>query len=177
MKCNPNGPIGTDTGSFAPGSWSFTSIGARAIAPETVRTNVADAATIETLVEELSNPDESAVLYAIDMLEALDKRNLITPLLLQHESPRVRARTLKAIALSRSRVAGGWMNTVERMVQDEDVDVRAAALRALAELAHEDAAVLMRRHLADAEPRVVVTAAIALATLALFVPLITVVAF
>ena len=139
------------------------SIGARAIAPDTMRTNVADAATIETLVEELSNPDESAVLYAIDMLESLDKRNLITPLLLQHESPRVRARTLKAIALTRSRVAGGWLTTVERMVQDEDVDVRAAALRALAELAHEDAAVLMRRHLADAEPRVVVTAAIALA--------------
>ena len=49
---------------------------------------VADAATVETLVEELSNPDEPAVLYAITMLEALDKRNLITPLLLQHESPR-----------------------------------------------------------------------------------------
>jgi AAA family ATP:ADP antiporter len=139
------------------------SIGARTIVPDTMRTNIADAATIETLVEELSNPDESAVLYAIDMLESLDKRNLITPLLLQHESPRVRARTLKAIALTRSRVAGGWISSVERMVQDEDVDVRAAALRALAELAHEDAAVLMRRHLADAEPRVVVTAAIALA--------------
>lgn len=139
------------------------SIDARAIAPDTVRTNVTDAATIETLVEELSNPDESAVLYAIEMLEALDKRNLITPLLLQHDSPRVRARTLKAIALSRSRAATAWMSTVERMVQDEDVDVRAAALRALAELAHEDAAVLMRRHLGDAEPRVVVTAAIALA--------------
>lgn len=139
------------------------SIGARAIAPDTVRTDVADAATIETLVEELSNPDESAVLYAIEMLEALDKRNLITPLLLQHNSPRVRARTLKAIALSRSRVASAWISTVERMVQDDDVDVRAAALRALAELAHEDAAVLMRRHLTDAEPRVVVTAAITLA--------------
>ena len=139
------------------------SIGQRAIAPDTVRTDVGDAATIETLVEELSNPDASAVLYAIEMLEALGKRNLITPLLLQHDSARVRARTLKAIAKSRSRIAAGWMPTVERMVQDEDVDVRAAALRALAELAHEDAAVLMRRHLTDAEPRVVVTAAIALA--------------
>jgi ATP:ADP antiporter, AAA family len=139
------------------------SIGRRSIAPDTVRTDVADAATIETLVEELSNPDESAVLYAIEMLEALDKRNLITPLLLQHDSARVRARTLKAIAKSRSRIAAGWMATVERMVQDDNVDVRAAALRALAELAHEDAAVLMRRHLTDAEPRVVVTAAIALA--------------
>jgi hypothetical protein len=62
------------------------SIGARMIAPEAIRADVADAATIETLVEELSNPDEPAVLYAITMLEALDKRNLITPLLLQHES-------------------------------------------------------------------------------------------
>jgi AAA family ATP:ADP antiporter len=138
------------------------SIGARTIAPGTIRTEV-DPATIETLVEELSHTDEAAVLYAIDMLEALDKRHLVTPLLLQHESPRVRARTLRALALSRSAAASRWMPTVTRMVQDEDVDVRAAALRALAELEHEDAAVLMRRHLNDAEPRVVVTSAITLA--------------
>ena len=139
------------------------SIGSRAIAPGTIRTDLADTATIETLVEELSHPDEPAVLYAIEMLDALDKRQLVTPLLLQHESPRVRARTLRALALSRSKAAGRWLPTVSRMVQDEDVNVRAAALRALAELEHEDAAVLMRRHLADAEPRVVVTSAITLA--------------
>ena len=139
------------------------SIGSRAIAPGTIRTDLADTVTIETLVEELSHPDEPAVLYAIEMLEALDKRHLVTPLLLQHQSPQVRARTLRALALSRSRSAGRWLPTVSRMVQDEDVNVRAAALRALAELEHEDAAVLMRRHLADAEPRVVVTSAISLA--------------
>ena len=139
------------------------SIGSRAIAPGAIRTDLADTATIETLVEELSHPDEPAVLYAIEMLEALDKRHLVTPLLLQHSSPQVRARTLRALALSRSQAAGRWLPTVSRMVQDEDVNVRAAALRALAELEHEDAAVLMRRHLADAEPRVVVTSAITLA--------------
>jgi AAA family ATP:ADP antiporter len=139
------------------------SIGSRTIAPGTIRTELADAATVETLVEELSHPDEGAVLYAIEMLEALDKRHLVTPLLLQHESPRVRARTLRALALSRSEAAGRWLPTVTRMVQDEDVNVRAAALRALAELEHEDAAVLMRRHLTDSEPRVVVTSAITLA--------------
>jgi ATP:ADP antiporter, AAA family len=139
------------------------SIGSRAIAPGTIRTDLADTATIETLVEELSHPDEPAVLYAIEMLEALDKRHLVTPLLLQHRSPQVRARTLRALALSRSSAAGRWLPTVSRMVQDEDVTVRAAALRALAALEHEDAAVLMRRHLADAEPRVVVTSAISLA--------------
>jgi AAA family ATP:ADP antiporter len=139
------------------------SIGSRAIAPGAIRTDLADTVTIETLVEELSHPDEPAVLYAIEMLEALDKRHLVTPLLLQHQSPQVRARALRALALSRSQAAGRWLPTVSRMVQDEDVNVRAAALRALAELEHEDAAVLMRRHLADAEPRVVVTSAITLA--------------
>jgi AAA family ATP:ADP antiporter len=139
------------------------SIVSRDIAPANIRTNVADAATVEALVEELSSPDEDAVLYAIDLLEALDRRNLVTPLLLQHESPRVRAATLRVLTGVGSPIAGRWIPTIERMVQDEDVDVRAAALHALAAFSREDAALLLRRHLDDIEPRVVVTAAIALA--------------
>jgi hypothetical protein len=140
------------------------SIGSRAIAPGAIRTDLADTATIETLVEELVASRRTRVLYAIEMLDALDKRHLVTPLLLQHQSPRSRAREPCAHWRSPdSRSASRWLPTVSRMVQDEDVDVRAAALRALAELEHEDAAVLMRRHLADAEPRVVVTSAITLA--------------
>jgi AAA family ATP:ADP antiporter len=139
------------------------SIVSRDLAPATIRTEVADAATIEALVDELSSPDEQAVLYAIDLLEALDKRNLVTPLLLQHESPRVRASALRVIAALGSPIAGRWIPAIERMVQDEDVDVRAAALHALAAFSHEDVTVLLHRHLDDVEPRVVVTAAIALA--------------
>jgi AAA family ATP:ADP antiporter len=139
------------------------SIGSQAIAPDTIRTEVADAATIETLVEELSNPDPAAVLYAIGMLEAFDKRNLISPLLLQHDSPQVRARALRALSAVRSRIAIRWKPAVERMTHDPDVDVRAAALRALAAFSHEDAIVLMRRFLDDPEPRVAVTAAVGLA--------------
>jgi len=139
------------------------SIGARMLAPDAIRADVADAATVETLVEELSNPDEPAVLYAMTMLEALDKRHLITPLLLQHESPLVRRRALMALASTRSRIARKWTPAIERMTQDVDVGVRAAALRALAVLAHEDASALMRRHLDDPEPRVAVAAASALA--------------
>jgi HEAT repeat protein len=134
------------------------SIGTRTIAPDAIRADVADAATIETLVEELSNPDEPAVLYAITMLEALDKPHLITPLLLHHESPSVRRRALIALASTRSRIARKWTPAIERMAQDADVGVRAAALRALAVLAHEDASALMRRHLDDPEPRVAVAA-------------------
>jgi HEAT repeat protein len=62
-----------------------------------------------------------------------------------------------------SSIAERWIPTIERMVQDDDVEVRAAALHALARFSHEDAAVLLRRHLDDTEPRVAVTAAIALA--------------
>jgi AAA family ATP:ADP antiporter len=137
------------------------SIGAMTIAPDAIRADVTDAATIETLVEELSNPDEAAVLYAITMLETLDKRNLITPLLLQHSSAQVRTRAL--MALSSTRFGRKWVTAIERLVQDADVDVRAAALRALAAISHEDAAALMRRHLDDPEPRVAVAAATALA--------------
>jgi ATP:ADP antiporter, AAA family len=139
------------------------SLGSRTIAPGSIRTEVADPATVEALVEELSSPDERAVLYAIDLLEALDKRNLVTPLLLQHESPRVRAAALRVVAASGSPGGARWLNTIERMVQDDDVDVRAAALHALAELAHDDAPVILRQHLDDIEPRVVVTAAMAMA--------------
>ncbi len=66
-------------------------------------------------------------------------RNLITPLLLHHESPRVRARALHSLATARSRVAARWAGAIERLIHDDDVDVRAGALRALAALSQEDA--------------------------------------
>ena len=103
------------------------------------------------------------LLYAIGMLEMLDKRKLISPLLLHHESPRVRARVLRSLSAVRSHIALRWRPAVERLVHDPDVGVRAAALRALAEFSHEDAASLLRRHLNDPEPQVAVTAAMMLA--------------
>jgi AAA family ATP:ADP antiporter len=139
------------------------SIDTRAMGAASVRLDMADAATIELLVEELSDPDETRVLYAIEMLETLDKRNLITPLLLHHESARVRARALAALETARVFVPSRWLPAVERMLKDEDADVRAAAVHALAALQTTDASTLMRRHLDDSEPRVAVTAAVVLA--------------
>ena len=139
------------------------SIDTRAITPDAVMTPAAEAATVETLVEELSNPDGTSVLYAIDMLEAMDKPHLITPLLLRHESGAVRVGALRALASGRSRVAERWKGAVERMTRDDDVDVRAAALMTLAALDHRDAAAVMPDHLDVPEPRVAVAAAAALA--------------
>ena len=139
------------------------SLGTREMAPETLRLDVADPATVEALVGELSHPDERAVLYAIDMLETLEKRHLISPLLLHHESAKVRARALVALEAAPTARAAHWLPAVQRMLRDHDADVRAAAVRALAAVRKEDAADVMRSYLDDAEPRVVVTAAVALA--------------
>ena len=122
-----------------------------------------DAATLETLVEELSEPDEARVLHAIDMLEALDKRNLITPLLLHHDSPAVRARALRVLESARAVVAARWIPAIERMLKDDTSVVRAAAVRALASVRKEEASSVMRRYLDDPEPRVAAMAAAVLA--------------
>ena len=58
------------------------------VRPADLRLDSADLSSIETLLTELSHVDARRVIYAIDMLEALDKRQLVTPLLLRHDSPK-----------------------------------------------------------------------------------------
>lgn len=135
----------------------------RDVQPEDVQLTVADLSTVETLVEELGSPDPRHVLYAIDLLVSLDKRQLITPLLLYHDSPEVRARALGAIDGSRPELAERWAPLAERMLKDENASVRAAAVRALAAIRGEQAFGIMRPYLADRDPRIAVTAAAALA--------------
>ena len=128
-----------------------------------IRAPHADLQTIELLVEELAHPDEQRVLYAIDLLESLDKRHLITPLLLRHTSAAVRARTLRALEVLKPDVAARYLPTVESMLADEDAEVRAAAVHAVAAIRGEAAADLVRPYLHETDPRVVTTAAVALA--------------
>jgi HEAT repeat protein len=139
------------------------SIEHREVQAEEVRLNVADLSTIETLVEELASPDERRVLYAIELLEALDKRNLITPLLLHHESEQVRVRALAALGSARAEIAERWVPAVQRMLKDSSADVRVAAVRALASMRQENVVELMRPYLEDQESRLAATAATVLA--------------
>ena len=129
-----------------------------------IRAPHADLQTIELLVEELADTDERRVLYAIELLESLEKRHLITPLLLHHASPRVRARTLQSIEALRPDVAARWLPAVQRLLGDDDPDVRSGAVRAISAIRGPDSAALMRQHLGDADPRIAATAAAALAT-------------
>jgi ATP:ADP antiporter, AAA family len=123
----------------------------------------ADLSTIETLLEELAHPDEQRVLYAIDVLESLEKGGLVSPLLLRHESPAVRARALAALGRTPPERAQRWQLAIERMLADTSGQVRTAALGALAAVRGERAAALARPLLADADPRLAVTASLVLA--------------
>jgi AAA family ATP:ADP antiporter len=132
------------------------------VAATEIRLNTADLNTIETLIGELSHPDPRRVVYAIELLESLDKRHLVTPLLLHHESPDVRVRALE-VAESAGPSSTHWLRGVERALHDADGGVRLAAVRALAAMHREDAADMMRGFLSDRDPLMVVTAACALA--------------
>jgi AAA family ATP:ADP antiporter len=131
--------------------------------PLAMRPQTADAATVETLVEELGSVEEHRVLYAIELLDSLDKANLITPLLLHHEAPTVRARALAGIAAARPELMQRWAPAVERALKDESADVRAAAVSALATIRGENTTELMRPYLGDHDPRIVAAAAVVMA--------------
>ena len=128
-----------------------------------VRLSGSELSTVETLVQELAHPDPRRVIYAIDVLESLDKRNLVTPLLLYHEAPKVRARALSALGAVRSDIASQWTPQIRRMLGDPEASVRAAAIGALVAISQEDAASLSRPMLSDPDARIRATAAVALA--------------
>lgn len=138
------------------------SLESRVMEVKDLRVPSADLSTIETLIQELAQPDPARVVYAIDMLESLDKRNLVTPLLLYHEAPDVRRRALQAIGSVRRDIALNWLPQLRRMLSDADAGVRAAAVAAICNVSNEDATSLSRPLLADPDPRIRVTAAVAL---------------
>src|SRR5688572_5783171 len=133
------------------------------VAPSEVKFTNPDPATVETLVSELAHPEPRRVLYAIDLLDAMDKRALVTPLLLGHESPEVRARALQIAEASGPRFADRWQPGVERALKDRDASVRIAAVSALAALRGEAAVDVMRPFIKRGDPALAIVAAAALA--------------
>jgi ATP:ADP antiporter, AAA family len=139
------------------------SIERRDLAPSEVRLSGADLSTIETLVQELANPDAARVVYAIDVLESLDKRNLVSPLLLHHEAPEVRERALRVLGAAQGPQAAEWLPQIRRLLDDDVPSVRAAAIRAIGAIGNEDAYALARPMTNDRNSRIRATAAVVLA--------------
>ncbi|MGE3470974.1 MAG: Npt1/Npt2 family nucleotide transporter [Vicinamibacterales bacterium] len=127
-----------------------------------IRLETADLSTIEALVEELAHPDPKRVVYALDLLESLDKRHLVSPLMLHHEHPDVRTRVLTLAEATGPSGRDRWLRGIERALADAEGEVRGAAVRALAAVKGEEAATLMRPYLRESDPALVVTAASAL---------------
>lgn len=133
------------------------------VMPEDLRGTTLGPTSIETLVSELSHPEPRRVLYAIDLLDAMDKRHLVTPLLLAHESAEIRARTLAVAEAAGPSAADRWLPRVERALKDGDAAVRVAAVGALSAMRGQDAADVMRPFLHDRDQALSLAAAAALA--------------
>ncbi|HEX2464302.1 MAG TPA: HEAT repeat domain-containing protein [Thermoanaerobaculia bacterium] len=115
------------------------------------RLDPSDATTLNALVASLGSSDSQEVLHAIDLLVAQGRAHLITPLLLHHDSPEVRRRTLEVL---RSLELVSARPAVERLIADEDPSVRAEAIRTFAAFTGSDATKLLASKLRDADPRV-----------------------
>ncbi len=139
------------------------SIEQQIVEPTQLRFTNPDPSSVETLVTELAHPDPKRALYAIDLLDAMDKRHLVTPLLLAHDSADVRARTLTIAESAGPALADRWLPGVERALKDREGAVRVAAVSALAALRGGAAADVMRPFISGSDPALAIVAAAALA--------------
>jgi AAA family ATP:ADP antiporter len=139
------------------------SIEQQIVQPAQLRFTNPDPSSVETLVTELAHPEPKRVLYAIDLLDAMDKRHLVTPLLLAHESAEIRARALSVAESAGPELAVRWLPGVERALKDRDGTVRIAAVSALAALRGGAAADVMRPFITGTDPALAIAAAAALA--------------
>jgi AAA family ATP:ADP antiporter len=113
--------------------------------------NVSDVRTVELLVQSLGSTDARQVLHSLDILDANGRGKLVPPLLLYHDDPQVRLRTLRVLAdVGRSDAAP----LVERCLADADPDVRAEAIRTLTEFGSGTASDLMHVKLHESDPNV-----------------------
>ena len=139
------------------------SIEQQIVEPTQLRFTNPDPSSVETLVTELAHPDPKRALYAIDLLDAMDKRHLVTPLLLAHDSAEIRARAIRIAESAGPELADRWLPGVERALKDRDSAVRIAAVSALASLRGGAAADVMRPFIKGTDPALAIVAAAALA--------------
>lgn len=110
-----------------------------------------DPGTLEVLFEGLGSSDDREVLHSLEILAGHGRGHLVPPLLLHHDDPAVRIRTLQILAEVDRRDA---TPLIEKLLLDDDTAVRVAATRALAALSSRDVGQLMIDRLHDPDPRI-----------------------
>jgi AAA family ATP:ADP antiporter len=124
--------------------------------------DLSDMTTLELLLESVGSSDTRQVLHGLEILAANDRGHLVPPLLLYHDDPEVRRRTLMVMADTGRQESTAL---VERTLKDGDPDVRAEAIRVLAGLQGTNVAELMLPKLEEGDPGVRAAAVACLANL------------
>lgn len=114
-----------------------------------------DLASLETLIGALNSADDHEVLAAIDLLAAEGRARLVPMLILYHPSQAV---VLRALQLFAREGRADFVPIADRLLQHDDAEIRAAALRARTRVAPEE--MLLRTAAEDASPLVRATAAV-----------------
>jgi len=113
--------------------------------------DLTDLTSLELLIQALDSEDPRQVVHSLELLEANDKGHLVPRLMLSHDDPAVRRRTLRVFAFCRRDDAAPM---VERLLGDDDPGVRVEAIRTLAVLQGRDAAAMMLPRLRDPDPHI-----------------------
>jgi AAA family ATP:ADP antiporter len=116
-----------------------------------------DLSSLEALFAALNSREDGEVLAALELLADQGRARVLPALLLHHPSKPVVLRTL-ALLTDSGRV--DWVPTADRLLQSEDPDIRAAALRARTTAQPDES--LLRRASRDASPLVRATALVGL---------------
>ncbi len=122
----------------------------RRLAPSS-EIDVFDRATLEVLIEGLGSADSRETLHSLELLSVHGRGHLVPPLMLHHDDPEVRTKTLEILQAEERRDA---MPLIESSLMDPDSRVRAAATRALAALTQKDLRQQMLERLGDPDVRI-----------------------
>lgn len=128
----------------------------KVIEPEALEVNTLDNSMIRSLLTALSSEDTRRVLYALDVLGSAHpaRWQSYLPILLEHPSPPVRARTLAL--LTKWKVDSTVL--VSAKLEDPDLDVRIEAVRHLCQLVSADSAAKLKEFLTHNDYAVVLAA-------------------
>jgi ATP:ADP antiporter, AAA family len=130
------------------------SVALREISFEQTRIDFADKETVEALLKTLENKDERTVLFGLNLTEKLDPEFVVARLprnLLRHSSPEVRAQAIKLFAMRPDRTT---MNEISEILQDQNNEVQAEAVRAACTIFKHDAIPIVRPYLDSPDPYV-----------------------